>query len=45
VSHNHTFKTADELFDFLQKKRRPQLKPHFAKQVQAFERFARERSA
>lgn len=40
VPRNHVFKTAEELFDFLQKRRRPQLKPRFAGQVEAFERFA-----
>lgn len=42
VPANHVFKKADELFEFLEKKRRPTLKPQFAEQVAAFARYARE---
>ena len=41
VPRNHAFKTADEFFAFIEKKRRPVLKPRFTKQVEAFDGYAR----
>lgn len=41
VPRNHAFKTADEFFAFIEKKRRPLLKPRFTKQVEAFDEYAR----
>ena len=40
VPRNHVFSTAEALFEFLEKKRRPQLPARFASQVAAFDRFA-----
>ncbi len=45
VPKNHLFKYADEFFKFIEKKRRPLLKPEFAAQVKAFEKYAKKNSA
>lgn len=42
IPFNHHFNTIDELFDFLEKKRRPTLKPRWAEQVDAFADWARD---
>jgi hypothetical protein len=39
VPFNHFFKTVDELFAFLEKKRRPQLKPRWQRQVEEFAKW------
>jgi hypothetical protein len=36
IPRNHAFKTAEEFFDFIEKRRRPQLKPRFKESVAAF---------
>jgi hypothetical protein len=43
VPRNHLFKTTDEFFTFIEKRRRPLLKARFTKQVGAFEQFAKGR--
>jgi hypothetical protein len=45
VPANHLFKTADEFFKFIERRHRPPIKALFAKQVSAFERFAKKNSS
>ncbi|HXR30040.1 MAG TPA: hypothetical protein VN752_02725 [Solirubrobacterales bacterium] len=45
VPANHLFKTVDQFFDFIEKRRRPPIKARFAKQVSAFEQFAKQSSS